>query len=327
MKSVKNRRAITVGIFIFLGIVILIITIFTLGSQKKAFVKAVPVRAVFEDVSGLQIGNNVWLAGVKIGVIKKLNFVPDKGVEVTMNLDAHVAPLIHKDAKAKISSNGLMGNKIVVIYGGTKTAPAVQRDDLLQSEMPISTEDMLAMLQANNKNLLEITGNFKRISKKISDGEGTLGELLNDSSMAHDMRTTILALRSTVSNFKITALKTQEVAANLTLFTSHLNEQGTLMNDLVKDTTVFKDFKNTIVQLKQAADTVTQITTNIRNATAQLTKQNNVAGAMLNDEKLAASFKSAMSNLDSASKNLNEDIIALQHNFFLKGYFKKKNKK
>src|SRR5689334_9412914 len=119
MKAIKNRRAIIVGLFIFLGLVILIVTILTLGGQKKTFVRAIPIKAVFDDVSGLQIGNNVWLSGVKIGTIKRLNFTPNSEVEVTMNIDNRIAYLIHKDSKAKISSNGLMGNKIVVIFGGS----------------------------------------------------------------------------------------------------------------------------------------------------------------------------------------------------------------
>jgi phospholipid/cholesterol/gamma-HCH transport system substrate-binding protein len=326
MKSAKNKRSVTVGIFIFLGIVILIVTVFTLGSQKKAFIKAVPVKTVFEDVSGLQVGDNVWLSGLKIGIIKKLSFVPNTGVEVTMNLDAHVVPLIHRDSKTKISSNGLMGNKIVVIFGGAKNTPHVKENDVLESVKPISTEDMLAVLQENNKSLLVILSNFKDVSNKIAAGKGTLGSLLNDSSMAKDMRATIASLRSTVAKFNATATQSEKAVTGIADFTTHLNKQGTLMNDLVTDTTIFADLRATVSQLKHAADTASQITNDIKSATTQLTKKNNAVGAVLNDEEFALRLKSTITNLDSASKNLNEDLIALQHNFFFKGYFKKKKK-
>ena len=326
MKAIKNKRAIIVGIFIFIGLVILIVTVFTLGGQKKTFARVVHVKTVFEDVSGLQPGNNVWLAGVKIGTIKNLAFIRNAGVEVTMSIDDRIAPFIHKDSKAKISSNGLMGNKIVVIYGGTKNSPPVQQNDLLMSEKPINTEDMLAILQANNKNLLEITTHFKDISKKIADGEGTIGALLNDSSIAKNLRSTILALRSTVSNFKTTAVQSQKAVSNLVDFTAQLNKQGTLMNDLVTDTTIFNNLRGTVAQLKEATVTASQVTNDIKNATARLNKKDNAAGVLLNDEELAARLKSTITNLDSASKNLNEDLIAMQHNFLLRGYFRKKKK-
>jgi phospholipid/cholesterol/gamma-HCH transport system substrate-binding protein len=327
MKAVRSKRAIIVGIFIFLALVILIVTVFTLGGQKNTFAKVVHVKAVFDDVSGLQAGNNVWLAGVKIGTIKKLSFIRDAGVEVTMNIDSRVAPLIHKDCKAKISSNGLMGNKIVVIYSGTKNSPPVQQDDFLRSEKPINTEDMLAILQANNKNLLEITSNFKDISKKMAEGQGTIGKLLHDTTLAKDLHSTILNLRSAVSSFKTTVVHSQKVMDNLNDFTTNLNKRGTLMNDLVTDTTIFNNLRGTISQLKEVSGSASQITNDIKAATSQLNKKNNSAGALLNDEELAARLKNTITNLDSASRNLNEDLIAIQHNFLLRGYFRKKNKK
>ncbi len=64
----------------------------------------------------------------------------------------------------------------------------------------------------------------------------------------------------------------------------------------------------------------------IKNATARLNKKNNAVGDLLNDEELAVRLKSTITNLDSASKNLNEDLIAMQHNFLLRGYFRKKKK-
>jgi phospholipid/cholesterol/gamma-HCH transport system substrate-binding protein len=52
-----------------------VIGVFSLGSQKKTFVKGFTVNTIFDDVSGLQRGNNVWLSGVKIGSVKKMTFL------------------------------------------------------------------------------------------------------------------------------------------------------------------------------------------------------------------------------------------------------------
>src|SRR6185503_9644170 len=117
MKSTSNKRAIIVGIFIFLGLAIFIITILTLGSQKKAFQKSITIKAIFDDVNGLQKGNNIWFSGVKIGTIKKIVLLGNAKVEADMNIEEHSRQFVRKDAKAKISSDGLIGNKIIVIYG------------------------------------------------------------------------------------------------------------------------------------------------------------------------------------------------------------------
>src|ERR1700712_4690619 len=119
MSTASNKRSVIVGIFILIGIVILIVGVLTLGGQRKSFVKAISVDAVFDDVGGLQKGNNVWFSGVKIGTVKRIHFSGDSKVEISMNIDDASKEYIHKDARARISTDGLIGNKIIVIYGGT----------------------------------------------------------------------------------------------------------------------------------------------------------------------------------------------------------------
>src|SRR6478736_6725253 len=99
MKSTNNKRAIIVGIFIFLGIAIFIITVLTLGSQHKTFEKSITIAAIFDDVNGLQKGNNIWFSGVKIGTVKKILLAGNGKVEVDMNIDQNSQQFIRKDAK------------------------------------------------------------------------------------------------------------------------------------------------------------------------------------------------------------------------------------
>src|ERR1700712_5387360 len=134
MKSTNNKRAIIVGIFIFLGLAIFIITVLTLGSQHKTFEKSISIKTVFEDVNGLQKGNNIWFTGVKIGTVKKIAILGNARVEVTLSIEEQSHQFIRKDAKAKISTDGLIGNKIVVIYGGSQQAPEVETGDVLGIE-------------------------------------------------------------------------------------------------------------------------------------------------------------------------------------------------
>src|SRR4051812_22138057 len=72
MEEKKNKRPIIVGIFVCIGLAILIATIFTLGGQRKTFVKKISLTTVFKDINGLKEGDNVWFSGVKIGTVKKI---------------------------------------------------------------------------------------------------------------------------------------------------------------------------------------------------------------------------------------------------------------
>lgn len=326
MKSLKNNRPVIVGIFVFLALVILVVTIFTLGGQKKTFVKSFTINAIFTDVGGLLKGGNIWLLGVKVGTVKKIAFYDNAHVLVTMSIEQSAQSQIHKDAMAKIGSDGLIGNKIIIIYGGTAAAPNIAKDDYLAVEKALSTDDMLATLQANNKNLLEITNDFKSISKKIDSGKGTLSTLLNDSAIANKLRTTVDNLQSTVANFKTVSVSSKNVLYNLQNFSGKLNTPGNSIHDLVNDTIAYNNIKATLSQLENAAKAVSKFTANLETVSNRLNEKDNAVGVLLNDSAAAASLKITLKNLESGSKKLDEDLEALQHNFLLKGFFKKKEK-
>jgi phospholipid/cholesterol/gamma-HCH transport system substrate-binding protein len=324
MKSVKNNRAVVVGLFIIIGLAILVFGVFSLGGQKKTFVKGFTINTVFDDVNGLQTGNNVWLSGVKVGTVKKLSFLPNSKILVSMVIQKSLEPMIRKDARTKISSDGLIGNKIVVIFGGTSAMPEVANGDYLTAQKAISTEDMLATLQANNKNLLAITTSFKNVSEKIDSGNGVLGSLLNNKAMADKIGASVNSLQAVMANFQDASLKAKSVLANLQEFSGNLNRQGSLANELSTDTTLFAELKATVAQLHAITVSANNILDSTGNA---LHKKNNAVGVLLNDEQTAASLKQTIKNLESSSEKLDQDLEAAQHNFLLRGYFKKKNKR
>src|SRR3954470_7581878 len=146
MRSTKNSRGVIVGMFIVLGLIIFIAGVLTLGGQRNSFSSSITLHALFNDVNGLQSGNNVWLAGVKIGTVKDIKFDEAGKVVVSLNVDQKMQPLIHKDTKAKVGSDGLIGNRIVVLYGGTAASPMVQAGDNLGVEKIPGMDDMMATL-------------------------------------------------------------------------------------------------------------------------------------------------------------------------------------
>ena len=321
MKSTSSRRTIIVGIFIFLGLAIFIIAILTLGSQKKTFERAITVKSFFDDVNGLQKGNNIWFSGVKVGTIKSVTLTGEGHVEVDMNIEQHSRQFIRKDAKARISTDGLIGNKIVQIYGGTLQAGEIESGDLLGNHTLLSTDEMMATLAKNNDNLLAITNDFKIISSGIVAGKGSIGKLLTDETMANQINATTLTLQKASINL-------ERLSANVSAYTSKLNNKGTLANELVTDTVIFSKLRTTVSQLQEVAVTSQNAINNLQTAgntlNNGLNNKNAPIGMLLNDEKSAANIKLILKNLQSSSKKLDEDLEAIQHNFLLRGYFRKK---
>lgn len=319
MKQTNNKKAVTVGIFILLGLLILVAGVLTLGGQKNSFQKKLTVRAIFDDVGGLQTGNNVWFSGVKIGTVKKMTFHGGSQVEVIMNIDQKNQQYIRKNAKAKISSEGFIGNKLVVIYGGSMQAPAVEENDALGVEKALSTDEMMSTLQENNKNLLDITNNFKVVSKRLTDGEGSIGKLLTDESLSNNLETTVNGLKQASAN-------AQQLTASLSSYASQLQKEGSLTNDLVTDTVIFNRLRSTVAQLQQTSKTASEVANNFKEVSAKINSNNSPVGVLLNDPQAAADLKTILSNLNSGTEKLDENMEAMQHNFLFRGYFKKKDK-
>jgi phospholipid/cholesterol/gamma-HCH transport system substrate-binding protein len=324
MKSTKNTRAFVVGIFIFLGIAIFVVTVLTLGGQQKTFQKSITIQAVFDDINGLQKGNNIWFSGVKIGTVKKISFYGNAQVLVEMNIDEASRQYIRKNAKARISSDGLIGNKIIVIYPGASKSPSVEAGDMLGVEKAMNPDEMMITFQANNRNLLDITNDFKVITKNIVQGKGTVGKLLTDETLVSEFQTTMGMLKRTSSN-------AQRLSLNVENYTARLQQKGTLANDLITDTTIFARLRSTSARIEDVSRRAGVIVDNLNTATDGVNKSlnntNTPAGMLLNDQSAAADIRSTLRNLQAASIKLDEDLEAAQHNFLLKGYFKKKAKK
>jgi phospholipid/cholesterol/gamma-HCH transport system substrate-binding protein len=316
MNESSNKRAVIVGLFVFIGLLFLLTGILIVGNLRNTFVEKMKVVSLFDDVNGLQKGNNIWFSGVKIGTVFNLHFYGESQVKVIMNIETTAQKYIRKDSKVKITSDGIIGKKILVIYGGTSKSAEVQEGDTLEVEKSFTSEDMINTLQENNKNILAITTDFKSISKKIAAGDGTLGKLLNDNSVYENINAATLSLQNASE-------KAQQLISSLATFSAGLNKKGTLASELTTDTVIFNSIKTSVLHLQQIVDTTTVFIATLKQASAN---PNTPIGVMLHDKESGVRLKETIKNLESSSKKLDEDLEAAQHNFLLRGFFKDKAK-
>jgi len=319
MKGNQNRRPVVVGIFIFFGIAIFVAGVLVLGAQRKTFERTITLHAIFTDVSGLQKGNNIWYSGVKVGTVKRVRLINESLVGVDMRMDVNTEDFIHADSKAKVGSDGLIGNKIVIIYGGNATTRTVKSGDTLSTDLPLNTTDMMNTLQENNRNLSAITGDFKIVSRRLAEGQGSIGKLLTDQDFANQLEATTARLQQASTNILV-------LASNLADYTSKFQQKGALTNDLVNDTILFSRLKSAAAQIQEASTNAKELTNNLNEVSYKLKDSSNVAGVLFNDQESAARMKLAIENIQSGTKKFDEDMEALQHNFLFRGFFKKRAK-
>lgn len=317
----QSKRSVIVGIFVFVALIIFILGVMTLGGQKSLFNRGATISANFREVNGLQAGNNVWFAGVKVGTVQEIAFEPNGTVRVDMNIEKKYQSIIKKDAKAKVGADGFIGNKLVILSGGSPSAGVVDDGTVLAAEQALGMEEMMATLQENNRNLLTITSNFKTLSDQMVSGKGTVGKLLNDEQLFND-------LQQSITTIKVATASAQQMVANANNYTSKLTAKGSLANDLVTDTVIFARLRSTVREIDALSDRANAVMQTLNDASANLSQKLNdnasPVGLLLNDKQTAEEIKATIRNLQAGTQKLDENMEALQHNFLFRGFFKKR---
>lgn len=316
----ENKRSVIVGLFVFIGLAILVAGILVMGGQQNRFAKTVRVTADFTNIGGLKKGSNIWFSGVKIGTIREVNFTKNRRVEIVMHIEEKSREYIRKDAVAALSSEGFIGNKIIEIQGGSSSVPAIEDGDKLQSKEALNTDEMIATLQVNNENLVAITENIKNLSDKVRQGEGTVGAFFTDSLMATNIKTMM-------ANLSQAAVNSKKVTEDFKQFSSQLNNKESLIGNLMNDTAVFSNLSTAVEQLQEVTQSASTITSNLSQASEKFNTKDNSIGVLLNDEEVADQLKRTLGNLEESTEKLDKNMEALQHNFLLRGFFKKEAKR
>ena len=198
----KAGNKIRLGIFVAVGVLLFIVGIYFIGERQQLFTPTFEISAVFKDIGGLQIGNNVRFSGINVGIIQDIEQVSDSTVKVGMQINESTRKFIKKNAKAVIGSDGLMGNKIVSIVPGPPGKPEVSNNDIIESIQPISIDEIMGSVKTTSNNLASISGDLSAIMKSIHQGKGTIGKLLMDSTMAQNVGQAMVNIKQGAGGFK-----------------------------------------------------------------------------------------------------------------------------
>jgi phospholipid/cholesterol/gamma-HCH transport system substrate-binding protein len=318
MKTNEIQRHVKLGLFVTAGIVLFLISVIFIGNENNVFNKTFTAYTLFRNVEGLKEGDNVWLSGVKIGTVKEVRIVSEGKVIVQLSLKDKQNQFIKKNATAFIGSDGLVGNKIVVIRPGN--APqTIHDEDTINTASPTDTQELINIAKDVGENTRSLTDNLKVLSQKIADGQGVVGELLNNGAIAED-------LRAAVNNFRSTTTQTSLASAELNSMMKKLNTGDGLINRLATDTTMAYTFDQTLANVRKVSDNAAQMSASLEEVVAKLNSGDNAIGVLLADTAFANKMKVTLENAQSASIKLDDNMEALQHNFLLRGFFRKKKK-
>ena len=189
-----------VGIFVFIGIAILSVIIFSIGDIYLFVRPGYTINVIFGFVGGLEVASPVRLSGVSVGEVKDVRVFYDESVQaskvkvlVWLRQDAKV----RKDARFYISTLGYLGEKYIeIVSAGSEDVGFLGPGDSVIGWDPIPPEKLTMMTQTLTA---QLNKSLEALAKVIGDPEtkAALKETLkNSADFTRDLKELVADLKA-----------------------------------------------------------------------------------------------------------------------------------
>ncbi len=283
----KIINRIKLGIFITLATLLFILSVYIVGRKQNLFKPTIKISTVFRNVKGLKVGNNVRYSGIDIGTVLNMNILSDTSVYVELSIERRVIPFIKRNSVATIGTEGLMGNKIVIILPGTPDKPHVETGDNLYSAEPVEIDDIMKEIKASSEKISQVSDNLIEITAKINRGEGILGELFTDNTLT--------------SNIDRAGENAVTISQSIKEISDKVNKGYGIFGKMLTDTAFTEE-------LETAGKNLNAISENIKDISSKINRGEGVFGRLFTDTSITHNLYKTSINLEMATRDLSEIV-------------------
>ncbi len=329
-----------VGIFMLAALLVTGFLILNSSGNFNPFEKKIKLKARFESADGLHAGADVQLAGVSIGKVDEVKFLPPDApaglrIEATFlvvqQLDNKpISDLIRTDSRAQLVASSILGNdKLVNIIPGTSKGTPVENDTLLDSSAGNSLTQLTETGNDLFKKINELAVPANEILNKANQGEGTLGRVINDESLYKSLDSAVIETRSTMTRLQTTIDKINKgegsagklvndpalyeslnnTVAQLEAISTDIKAGRGSAGKFVNDDALYNETRDVVAQLKVSAGKISSIADDVKLITADIRDGKGSAGKLFRDDKLYDDTKDAIARFNAATTRI-EAILA-----------------
>lgn len=316
-------NSVKLGVFVLGGLVFLVLLLYMIGKNRNLFGDTYVLKARFENVQGLVAGNNVRFSGIQAGTVKSIKILNDTVIEVTMLMDKKMLSIIRKDAVVSIGTEGLVGNKVVNIVPSGKPGGLAEEGDILASRKAVATDEMLQTLYKTNMDVAIIAADLKTAVQRINSSKA-LWSLLNDESLPQ-------GLRASVANIRLATGRAGNMLNNLDAIVTDVKNGKGSVGVLLTDTSFARNLNEAVLKIKSVGIEADSLAIEINRLVAGIRNDVNsgkgTVNALLKDSMMVVKLNASLDNIQKGTDGFNQNMEALKHNFLLRGYFRKQQKK
>jgi phospholipid/cholesterol/gamma-HCH transport system substrate-binding protein len=324
--------------FIIGGLILFGVGLFFISNRQKLFNRNFEVYTEFDRLNGLQKGAKVRVSGMEAGEVLETQVPnrPEGRFRLKLRIQQNLHALVRMDSVATIKTMGLAGNSFLEIQKGTPRTPESASGGTIPSREPFDIADLMQQ----GSDLLKTT------QTSIDDLRASADRTLQSvNSAAHHTDQTVVAMRPDLQAIVASARKTSEDVSQIVAQVGQ--GQGTI-GKLLTDRELASSVDQIVDDARQSAlnlnnasarmnDTMTDFQRRdllgraeaVLENTRQVTEQLNQAVATFTstppgDENAAANLRDTIVSARTSMTNLAAVTEALQHNFFLRGFFKRR---
>lgn len=299
----KHLEGAKLGLFIFIGTVLLVLAIFLVGNKDSLFSDNIVVKTYFDDVQGLRTGASVRLNGLSIGSVGDIKLMEKNfyKVEVTLKVKREYQQFIRLDSEAAIETEGIIGSKIVIVTPGSRENEMVSDGGVIMSQAAVNMSQIIAETQSIMGYMKDLTKDLSNILYKVNNGEGTFGKLVNDDQLYIESVKIVQSADTALIN----------VVDRLERISGFIIGLGESVDNIVGN--------------------VDSAAIDVRKLIARIESGEGALGALIADESVYDSIKTMLHNLTETTyqaklgtESFAENMEALKHNWLFKKYFEER---
>jgi phospholipid/cholesterol/gamma-HCH transport system substrate-binding protein len=311
------------GVFVLAGLVVLIALLYLIGRNRNLFGSNFIIKCHFENAQGLMPGNNVRYAGIQAGTVRSVNLLNDTVIEVTMVIEKRMKTFIKKNAVASITTDGLMGNKMIAINPSGLPSGPVEEGDILAVKNTVQTDEMLEVLSHTNNDVALIASELKYTVRRINNSTA-LWAILNDETLPKN-------LQQSLANVRQASVQANQLVRDLERMVADTRSGKGMLGAMLTDTSLAQELHRSMEMISTAATNTASLSRELERMAADLRYQadsgHGAVHALFRDSSLVRKINNSLTNIEMGTRAFNENMEALRHNFLFRGYFRKQERK
>ncbi len=249
----------------------------------------------FSQVAGLNPQSQVRVAGVKVGLVRKITLDHGKAkVLLAIRPDLPV----YKDATASLVSIGILGEKYIELDQGHESAGLMDPGAAIASKTGIGLDNLMETLGEIGKDVKGVTyalnqsiggeNGRQKLDEIVDNVRQLTGEL---RAIAQENRPAIAATTANVEAI------TTDLKDRLPKLTAQFEQVGKQLNELLAENR--PELKGLLTDTRKLAQSFNGTAENLKTLTDKINRGEGTVGKLLNDDTTIKKINEAVDNVNS----------------------------